>query len=179
FYEAQLLDPRRARELQRDILELVKANHIDRELQLEGQMDDAALWLPRLDTYLCDLKESQIRDGLHVFGQSPEGRLRSDTLLALVRVERGDGKGGNASLIRTLAKALALSFDPLDCDLGQPWQGPRPAILEALAPPPWRTCGDTRERLELLALALIEQGLDGCLQLPDEAPWQPVRSVLQ
>ncbi|MCE6983813.1 hypothetical protein EI534_41990, partial [Pseudomonas frederiksbergensis] len=66
FYEAQLLDPRRARELQRDILELVKVNHIDRELQLEGQLDDAAVWLPRLDTYLCDLKESQIRDGLHV-----------------------------------------------------------------------------------------------------------------
>ncbi|HCV37789.1 MAG TPA: cobaltochelatase subunit CobN, partial [Pseudomonas sp.] len=56
FYEAQLLDPRRARELQRDILELVKANHIDRELQLEGQLGDAAVWLPRLDTYLCDLK---------------------------------------------------------------------------------------------------------------------------
>ncbi len=103
FYEAQLLDPRRARELQRDILELVKANHIDRELQLVGQLDDAAVWLPRLDTYLCDLKESQIRDGLHVFGQSPEGRLRLDTLLALLRVERGDGRGGNASLLRALA----------------------------------------------------------------------------
>uniref|UniRef100_UPI0025855EED cobaltochelatase subunit CobN n=1 Tax=uncultured Pseudomonas sp. TaxID=114707 RepID=UPI0025855EED len=32
FYEAQLLDPRRARELQRDILELVRTHHIDREL---------------------------------------------------------------------------------------------------------------------------------------------------
>ena len=53
------------------------------------------------DTYLCDLKESQIRDGLHVFGQSPAGRLRLDTLLALLRVERGDGRGGNASLLRT------------------------------------------------------------------------------
>ena len=77
FYEAQLLDPRRARELQRDILELVKANHIDRELQLEGQLDDATVWLPRLDTYLCDLKESQIRDGLHVFGQSPQAACAS------------------------------------------------------------------------------------------------------
>ncbi|RBL67291.1 histidine kinase, partial [Pseudomonas sp. MWU13-2625] len=47
---------------------------------------DAALWLPRLDTYLCDLKESQIRDGLHLFGESPEGRLRIDTLLALLRI---------------------------------------------------------------------------------------------
>ncbi len=78
YYEAQLLDPRRARELQRDILKLVRETHIDRELQLGEQLDsdaDAALWLPRLDTYLCDLKESQIRDGLHLFGESPEGRL--------------------------------------------------------------------------------------------------------
>ncbi|MDI9780164.1 cobaltochelatase subunit CobN [Pseudomonas putida] len=178
FYEAQLLDPRRARELQRDILELVKANHIDRELQLEGQLDDATVWLPRLDTYLCDLKESQIRDGLHVFGQSPQARLRLDTLLALLRVERGDGRGGNASLLRTLAKALTLGFDPLDCDLGEPWSGPRPAMLLAVQAGAWRTAGDTRERLELLALRIIEQALEGPAQLPEQPQWQPVHDVL-
>ncbi|WP_313201190.1 cobaltochelatase subunit CobN [Pseudomonas sp.] len=178
FYEAQLLDPRRARELQRDILELVKANHIDRELQLEGQLDDATVWLPRLDTYLCDLKESQIRDGLHVFGQSPQARLRLDTLLALLRVERCDGRGGNASLLRTLAKALTLGFDPLDCDLGEPWSGPRPAMLLAVQAGAWRTAGDTRERLELLALRIIEQALEGPAQLPEQPQWQPVHDVL-
>ena len=178
YYEAQLLDPRRAQELQRDILELLKRNHIDRELQLEGQLDDAAVWLPRLDTYLCDLKESQIRDGLHVFGQSPAGRLRNDTLLALLRVARGDGKGANASLIRTLAKALGLGFDPLDCDLGQAWDGPRPAPLQAVDEALWRTCGDTRERLELLASSLIEQALRGAVELPQEPCWQPLREVL-
>ncbi|MFS0827087.1 cobaltochelatase subunit CobN [Pseudomonas phoenicis] len=179
YYEAQLLDPRRARELQREILELVKANHIDRELQLEGQLDDAALWLPRLDTYLCDLKESQIRDGLHVFGQSPEGRLRRDTLLALLRVERGDGQGANASLLRTLAKALALGFDPLDCDLGEPWQGVKPPCLLEVDDSLWRTHGDTRERLELHALALIEATMAGTLALPAEPAWQPVHAVLE
>lgn len=178
FYEAQLLDPRRARELQRDILELVKANHIDRELQLEGQLDDAAVWLPRLDTYLCDLKESQIRDGLHVFGQSPQARLRLDTLLALLRVERGDGRGGNASLLRTLAKALTPGFDPLDCDLGEAWSGPRPAMLQAVQAGAWRTAGDTRERLELLALRIIEQALEGPAQLPEQPQWQSVHDVL-
>ncbi|HDS1735332.1 cobaltochelatase subunit CobN [Pseudomonas sp. BP8] len=179
YYEAQLLDPRRARELQRDILVLLKANHIDRELQLEGQLDDAAVWLPRLDTYLCDLKESQIRDGLHVFGQSPQGRLRVDTLLALLRVERGDGKGGNASLIRALAKALELGFDPLDCDLGQPWPGPRPALLQTLGDSAWRTFGDTRERLEQFALGLIERAPLGRAELPAEHHWQPVLEVLE
>lgn len=178
FYEAQLLDPRRARELQRDILELVRTHHIDRELQLEGQLDDATVWLPRLDTYLCDLKESQIRDGLHVFGQSPEGRLRLDTLLALLRVERGDGRGGNASVLRALAKALVPGFDPLDCDLGQPWQGPRPTLLLNISDQVWRTAGDTRERLELLALQVIEGALDGTLPTLDAELGQPVQAVV-
>jgi cobaltochelatase CobN len=160
YYEAQLLDPRRARELQRDILNLVRETRIDRELALDESMDsdaDAAIWLPRLDTYLCDLKESQIRDGLHVFGESPQGRLRIDTLLALLRIPRGDGRGAQSSLLRALAKAFALGFDPLDCELAEPWTGPRPVGLLTVSHEAWRTTGDTRERLELYAAALIER----------------------
>lgn len=166
YYEAQLLDPRRARELQRDILNLVRETHIDRELQLDEKLDsdvDAAIWLPRLDTYLCDLKESQIRDGLHVFGESPSGRLRIDTLLALLRIPRGDGRGAQSSLLRALAKAFALGFDPLDCALAEPWSGPRPDALLSISDELWRTTGDTRERLELFATQLISQALaDPC-----------------
>ncbi|UZJ57707.1 cobaltochelatase subunit CobN [Pseudomonas sp. KU26590] len=165
YYEAQLLDPRRARELQKDILRLVRETHIDRELAMDGDANgeaDAAVWLPRLDTYLCDLKESQIRDGLHVFGESPTGRLRIDTLLAMVRVPRGDGRGGQASLLRALSQALALDFDPLDCDLGAPWTGEKPQALHEVSAEPWRTTGDTRERLELLAAQMIEQIASGC-----------------
>lgn len=179
YYEAQLLDPRRAVELQKEILQLVRDNHIDRELQLDGALDDAAVWLPRLDTYLCDLKESQIRDGLHVFGESPTGRLRIDTLAALLRVARGDGRGANASLPRALARALALGFDPLDCELGEPWHGPRPHWLANLDDTPWRTAGDTRERLEMLSARLIEQTLAGEPAVPDDAQWNDVRAVLE
>ncbi|HEY0287190.1 MAG TPA: cobaltochelatase subunit CobN [Pseudomonas sp.] len=162
YYEAQLLDPRRARELQKDILNLVRETHIDRELALDESLDsevDAAIWLPRLDTYLCDLKESQIRDGLHVFGESPTGRLRIDTLLALLRIPRGDGKGAQASLLRVLSKAFGLGIDPLDCVLGDPWTGPKPHALHEVSDEPWRTAGDTRERLELYAARLIERVL--------------------
>ena len=182
YYEAQLLDPRRARELQRDILKLVRDTHIDRELQLDAHLDsdsDAAIWLPRLDTYLCDLKESQIRDGLHIFGESPAGRLRIDTLLALLRIPRGDGRGAQSSVLRALAKAFGLSFDPLDCALAEPWTARRPAPLQAVSEALWRTAGDTRERLELYAAQLIEQALAGTLQLPDTEQWSEVRGIFE
>lgn len=178
YYEAQLLDPRRARELQRDILNLVRETHIDRELQLDADAD-AAIWLPRLDTYLCDLKESQIRDGLHIFGESPSGRLRIDTLLALLRIPRGDGKGAQSSLLRALSKAFELGFDPLDCALADPWAGDRPEALRQVSDEPWRTAGDTRERLELFAASLIEQALQGRVEQLDTPGWQEVNSVIE
>ncbi|WP_095148317.1 cobaltochelatase subunit CobN [Pseudomonas sp. Irchel s3a18] len=181
YYEAQLLDPRRARELQRDILKLVRDTHIDRELQLDERLDseaDAAIWLPRLDTYLCDLKESQIRDGLHVFGESPGGRLRIDTLLALLRIPRGDGRGAQSSLLRALAKAFALGLDPLDCELSDPWTGPRPAALLSLSDEVWRTAGDTRERLEWFAAQLIEQALGADVLSLDQPGWTEVAAII-
>lgn len=181
YYEAQLLDPRRARELQKDILKLVRLTQIDRELQLDGQLDgeaDAALWLPRLDTYLCDLKESQIRDGLHVFGESPAGRLRIDTLLALLRIPRGDGKGAQSSLLRALAKAFELGFDPLDCALAEPWSGRRPQVLQALSEQLWRTAGDARERLELYAGQLIEAALQGEVEQLRAPGWDEVKAII-
>jgi len=182
YYEAQLLDPRRARELQRDILNLVRETHIDRELQLDASLDsdaDAAIWLPRLDTYLCDLKESQIRDGLHIFGESPSGRLRIDTLLALLRIPRGDGKGAQSSLLRALAKAFELGFDPLDCALAEPWTGVRPEALVEISAEPWRTIGDTRERLELFAGQLIEQALAGEVEQLQASGWETVGGIVE
>ena len=155
YYEASQLDLRRAAELRGEILLKVREASLDSELGLQLN-EDPNSWLPQLDAYLCDLKESQIRDGLHVFGESPAGTLRRDTLLALLRIPRGDGQGGNASLLRALARDLQLGFDPLDCDMAAPWQGPRPAVLAEQSRDAWRSAGDTRERLELLALQLIE-----------------------
>ncbi|WP_373387853.1 cobaltochelatase subunit CobN [Pseudomonas alcaligenes] len=156
YYEASQLDPRRALELRGEIQRKVREASLDRELGLQVN-DDPDSWLPQLDAYLCDLKESQIRDGLHCFGESPSGRLRRDTLLSLVRIPRGDGQGRHASLLRALAQDLALDFDPLGGEPAEPWNGPRPDCLLPLSVEPWRSRGDTRERLELLALQLIEQ----------------------
>ncbi len=168
YYEAAGLDPRRLGLLNREILTLCRVTGIDDDCGIAAADDDEAA-LGKLDNYLCELKEMQIRDGLHVFGESPSGRRRDDLLLALVRVPRGTEQE-DASLTRALSADLGLDFDPLDCDMAAPWQGPRPGALTGDVP--WRSHGDTVERLEDLALRLITGE-----KVPDPA-WSRTAAVL-
>ena len=176
YYEASGVDPRRLAVLRDEILELVARLGLDRDCGI-APGDDAGSALGKLDAYLCELKEMQIRDGLHVFGRSPDEERLLDLLVALVRVPRGADEGASASITRALARDLGLDgFDPLDCDLGAAWTGARPAALaNALAngqAAPWRTAGDTVERLEALARALV----GGSRPCPE--PWAGTRAVL-
>ena len=149
YYLAAGLDRRRVAALARNIIDLTKAHRLDIDAGFTG---DEPADLMRLDAFLCDLKEAQIRDGLHILGQSPEGRLETDLLVALTRVPRGLGKDGDASLIRALAKDFGFGeFDPLACAFAENWTGLKPEALSALTSDPWRSNGDTVERLELYA----------------------------
>ncbi|WP_179038888.1 cobaltochelatase subunit CobN [Rhizobium leguminosarum] len=223
YYEASGGDPRRIRLLSRQILDLVTDIGLDRDAGIaKGESEGEAL--KKLDAYLCDLKEMQIRDGLHVFGVSPEGRLLTDLTVALARVPRGLGDGGDASLQRAIAgdalknpsqlkdpaptpphkgeglagRTVSLSalvaevaagvavspsplwggagagssFDPLDTDMAAVWTGPRPDILADILDDPWRTNGDTVERIELLSAKFVSGEME-CPTL-----WSQSRSVL-
>ena len=154
YYEAAGVDPRRITHLRREILSLTSTTGLDVDVGMNGKDEDSDL--AKLDAYLCELKEAQIRDGLHIFGQSPTGNLERDLVIALVRVPRDDGKGENASLIRALADDLGLGFDPLDVDMSKPWPGPRPAALRKVSTETWRSAGDTVERLELLSVLVVD-----------------------
>ncbi|MEH6833341.1 MULTISPECIES: cobaltochelatase subunit CobN [Falsihalocynthiibacter] len=154
YYEAAGVDPRRIEYLRREILSLTSSTGLGEDAGLTGTDEDGDL--AKLDAYLCDLKEAQIRDGLHVFGESPIGRLERDLVQALVRVPRGDGRGGNASLIRALAVDFGFEFDPLDCDMAAPHAVEKPSELAEITTDTWRSLGDTVERLELFASAMLD-----------------------
>ena len=177
YYEASGVDPRRLAVLRDEILELVARLGLDRDCGI-APGEEAGEALTKLDAYLCELKEMQIRDGLHVFGCSPDAERLLDLLVALVRLPRGEDAGPSASITRALARDLGLEgFDPLDCDLGARWSGERPAPLaDALEGSggggPWRTAGDTVERLEALARALV----GGSRPCPEA--WPGTRAVL-
>lgn len=153
YYEAAGVDPRRIEYLRREILTMTSSTGLDKDAGLTG--DDEDTDLAKLDSYLCELKEAQIRDGLHIFGTSPQDDLERDLAIALVRVPRGDGKDGDASLIHALAQDCGVDIDPLDCDMGTAYTGPRHAMLEEISDDNWRSNGDTIERLELLAMQAI------------------------
>jgi cobaltochelatase CobN len=173
YYEAAGLDPRRLTHLKGEILNLMRDSGLDQDAGIATDDDDSGA-LQKLDAYLCELKEMQIRDGLHIFGLSPEGRLKTDLAVSLARVPRGTGQGMHASLQRALALDLLdqEDFDPLDCDMGGPWLGNRPDMLCDVSDDPWRTCGDTVERIELLAARLVA----GEINCPDQ--WIHTSQVL-
>ena len=172
YYEAAGIDPRRIEHLRREILTLTATSGLDKDIGFEGHETGD---LAKLDAYLCELKEAQIRDGLHIFGQTPEGVQLRDLTIALARIPRGSGQGADASLLRAMAGDLALGFDPLDCDLAAPWTGDKPAPLSDITAERWRSTGDTVERLELLAQALI----DGTRDAPGRQSAQVMAHIRQ
>ncbi|WP_280113908.1 cobaltochelatase subunit CobN [Devosia sp. LC5] len=172
YYAASGMDRRRLADLRRRILDFTRDSRLDRDI---GLPEDETEALIRIDNFLCDLKEAQIRDGLHVFGQSPQGDLARDLTVALARVPRGDAPRDN-SLIRALADDLKLGIDPLTARLGDPWHGPNvfaPYVaLNANSPLALRHIGDVVEALEIIAAGLVEGKI---IPAPD---WHATQSVL-
>lgn len=79
YASADGLDRRRAALLRRSILDMARSENLLAESGVSADTpDDEAL--ARLDAYLCDVKELQIRDGLHVFGQPPFTERRAELL---------------------------------------------------------------------------------------------------
>lgn len=159
YYQAMGMDTRREDWLKEQILKLVKETHVLEELASNDGEDDTVL--AELDTYLCEIKESQIRHGLHRLGQLPEDQKLADTLVALLRLPRGTTKEAQG-IIHSLAQDFGflrplngvIDFDPMQAS-SAPWTRAKPQILSTLIESDWRTHADTKERLELYAQQLI------------------------
>jgi len=173
YYAASGMDRRRLADLKRRILDFTRDSRLDQDIGLPPDETEALI---RIDNFLCDLKEAQIRDGLHVFGQSPEGGLARDLSVALARVPRGDAPGDN-SLIRALADDLKLGFDPLNAVFADPWRGPdvfaSMASVNVNSLPTNSRIGDLVANLEAIAAELV----DGTRACP--ADWPATNAVLQ
>ncbi|WP_462137806.1 cobaltochelatase subunit CobN, partial [Candidatus Mycalebacterium sp.] len=147
YYQAWGLDPARAEFLKGEITGAVERTRLYEDLDCTpGDLDEV---LTRLDAYLCDIKESQIRGGLHILGQCPEGDALAETVVALHRIP----SSGVAGITQALADDLGLGFDPLDCDYGA-------ALGCEVSGENCRTFGAATEALEKTALEHVATAIE-------------------
>lgn len=158
YYQAMGMDTRREKWLRDRILEAVQSTHVIEELDVTETSCDTEV-LVELDTWLCDIKEAQIRHGLHILGELPADDKLVDTMVALLRLPRGESAEAQG-ILHSLARDFGLTeeegwFDPLKAGVDE-WLGPRPEALQKISDQNWRSEADTRERLELYASFLIK-----------------------
>jgi cobaltochelatase CobN len=104
FAAADGLDRRRAGSLRRAILDEAASSGLLAESGAKPAEEGEDAALSRLDAYLCDVKELQIRDGLHVFGTAPPP-IQRDSLLAALAISCGQPAERLAASLDACAEA--------------------------------------------------------------------------
>ncbi|MEU7964429.1 cobaltochelatase subunit CobN [Streptomyces sp. NPDC049097] len=152
------LDPTKAPAVRAQIWTLVKAAELHHDLHVDDQPDDDAFdaFVMHIDGYLCEIKDVQIRDGLHILGGGPVGEPRVNLVLAVLR--SAQVWGGQANAIPGLRASLAEHFGLVEKELlaepGAPVKVP--AELTDLVEGPARSAADAVDLLEQLCRRTAE-----------------------
>jgi cobaltochelatase CobN len=129
--------------------------------------------LDAAEGYLCELKEAQIRTGLHRFGRLPDHQQLTELLACLARPPVPAGLG----ITQALARDLGLRLDPWADDEAEPLDQADRERLEALGASGARRVGDGVDWLEQRAQALMGPLLEGQPAAPEPGPH--TQAVLQ
>ncbi|MHB1406099.1 MAG: cobaltochelatase subunit CobN [Desulfitobacteriaceae bacterium] len=127
YEQAGQQDPAKLPYLEERLRELVQSQHLDEDLQehFQGNLErkgpkeserdeltperDFPAFVKRLHVWLEEIKSSLIKDGLHVFGQVPEGERFIHLMQALLRLPNGEVP----SLPQAVAAALGFNHNEL------------------------------------------------------------------
>jgi len=107
------LDPGKLPAIRQQIWTLMRAAKMDHDLGLQDRPDEDSFddMLLHVDGWLCEIKDVQIRDGLHVLGQKPTGAGELDLVLAILRARQ---LFGGEQTVPGLRQALGLVEDGSD-----------------------------------------------------------------
>jgi cobaltochelatase CobN len=111
YAQVNAMDPAKAPALRGEIWALITSAQLDHDLGLERAPDDEIFdeFVLHVDGWLCEIKDAQIRDGLHVLGQVPEGGELINLVLAILRSPQIFG--GQVNGVPGLRAALGLADD--------------------------------------------------------------------
>ena len=157
YYEAQTLDPKRLKIIGDRITSLVTETNLNQDLGIDSINNDSlSQFLTIADGYLCELKEAQIRDGLHILGSCPKDTQLRDLVISITRYPSLDRMG----LITALATDFNLDVNPLTANLEESFSYANSSkiIPEEICfnLKQCRIIGDVIEVLETYAQTLVE-----------------------
>jgi len=107
------LDPGKLPAIRQQIWTLMRAAEMDHDLGLAERPEDDSFddMLLHVDGWLCEIKDVQIRDGLHILGQAPSNEPELDLVLAILRARQ---LFGGEQTVPGLRQALGLAEDGTD-----------------------------------------------------------------
>ncbi|UQX09416.1 cobaltochelatase subunit CobN [Candidatus Mycobacterium methanotrophicum] len=107
------LDPGKLPAIRQQIWTMIRAAKMDHDLGLAERPEDDSFddLLLHVDGWLCEIKDVQIRDGLHILAEVPQGKQELNLVLAVLRARQLFG--GDKSL-PGLRQALGLAEDGSD-----------------------------------------------------------------
>ncbi|WP_201467292.1 cobaltochelatase subunit CobN [Janibacter melonis] len=139
YGNVSVMDPAKAPALRGEIWQLIHAAQMHVDLGLEDvDLDDADGFdelVMHVDGWLCEIKDVQIRDGLHVLGQAPQGDELVNLVLAVLRAAQVFS--GQVGSVPGLRAALGLSEDAGTVETDAV-EGRARRLVEGLAAADWR-----------------------------------------
>ncbi|WDN88744.1 cobaltochelatase CobN [Desulfosarcina sp. BuS5] len=117
YADAKIEDPGKISILRSMIWEAVCQADLDKDLELDEKeaFSDFDLFLEKLHSYLSELGDTMINDGLHIMGKAPENDRLVEFLVQLTRLSSGDVP----SLRESVLGALGYDYDELLVNKGR------------------------------------------------------------
>ena len=163
YARLELLDPPKLPALAARIWSAIERANLQADLDIHQRPDDLGELVQHIDGYLCEVKDIQIKDGLHVLGQAPTGEQLRGLTAAMLRL----GSGSVPGLRRAVGAAFGLDEPALVAAPGTPPDTPA-QLRELLGRPihqrqitereaPATSGGDVIDLLEAAQMALLDE----------------------
>ncbi|MFC8718163.1 cobaltochelatase subunit CobN [Kitasatospora sp. NPDC057198] len=130
------MDPAKLPAIRAQIWTLIQAAKLDHDLGLDERPEDDGFddFLLHVDGWLCEVKDAQIRDGLHVLGQAPAGTDRVNIVLSILRARQ---IWGGVSALPGLREALGLDEAALTLGATDAAEAKARSLVEAMEAEDW------------------------------------------
>ncbi|MEU2491563.1 cobaltochelatase subunit CobN [Streptomyces sp. NPDC007883] len=136
YAQISSMDPAKLPAIRAQIWTLIQAAKLDHDLGLEDRPDDDGFddFLLHVDGWLCEVKDAQIRDGLHVLGGAPTGPERVNLVLSILRARQ---IWGGTTALPGLREALGLDESAATRTTADEAEARARALVEAMEDAGW------------------------------------------